>query len=613
MIASTLIRRAGAARPRRWMLLTALLAGAGLASPAVAGAGPTLPLGHAGRWITDATGRVVTLHGVNEVYKLAPYYPAVSGFGDDDAAFLAANGLDAVRVGVIWKALEPAPGVYDDAYLSQIAATVDTLARHGIVSMLDFHQDLYNERFQGEGAPDWAVQDDGLPNPPLGFPGNYLGNPALQRALDHFFNNDPGPGGVGLQDRFAAAWAHVAERFRSNVNVLGYEVLNEPFPGTTWAQCANTVGCPIFDAKLTAFERRVDTAVRRVDPRTLVWYEPNVLFNDGAGTQLGPIGDPHAGFAFHDYCLSEGSTGSYSGCSTFDDLVFANALGRAATTGDAVLETEWGATDDAATMDAMVQRADKNMVGWLEWAYTGHDITTSGAGDTQALVIDPAKPPVGANVKTAKLRILASPYPQVVAGTPESYGFDASSSTFTLRYGVGRAGGGGGFPSYAESDISVPAVEYPTGYAASARGGAVLSAANADPLRVAACPGASEVSVTVTTSGVSAGSCAAPAAATLPAAGRGCLDTRGFSFVLHHGRGARILTVEVRVNHRLTLRRRGQNLRRLRIARLPVGGFVVQITTTDSTGVSRISTRTYRGCRKGRPHTHRRRTGGARA
>ena len=36
------------------------------------------------------------------------------------------------------QALEPQPGVYDDAYLAQIAATVSVLARHGVASLLDF-------------------------------------------------------------------------------------------------------------------------------------------------------------------------------------------------------------------------------------------------------------------------------------------------------------------------------------------------------------------------------------------------------------------------------------------------------------------------------------------
>ena len=165
-----------------------------------------------------------------------------------------------------------------------------TLARHGILSLLDFHQDLYNERFQGEGAPDWAVQDGGLLNPRLGFPVNYLANLALEHALDAFWGNAPGPGGVGLQARFAAAWRHVAAQFRADPAVLGYELFNEPFPGTLWESCLGPGGCTGFDGQLTTFYRRVDNAIRSIDPRTLVWYEPNVLFNEAF-----PPGLPRSG------------------------------------------------------------------------------------------------------------------------------------------------------------------------------------------------------------------------------------------------------------------------------------------------------------------------------
>ena len=44
-----------------------------------------------------------------------------------------------------------------DGYLRSIKRTQRLLARHGIYTMLDFHQDLYNERFQGEGWPDWQI------------------------------------------------------------------------------------------------------------------------------------------------------------------------------------------------------------------------------------------------------------------------------------------------------------------------------------------------------------------------------------------------------------------------------------------------------------------------
>src|SRR3954468_23832821 len=67
----------------RRALLTALAAAAAIAPAAIAK--PALPLGHAGRWITDAHGRVVVLHGINMVYKRPPYAPDATGFGDDDA------------------------------------------------------------------------------------------------------------------------------------------------------------------------------------------------------------------------------------------------------------------------------------------------------------------------------------------------------------------------------------------------------------------------------------------------------------------------------------------------------------------------------------------------
>ena len=50
---------------------------------------PIAPLSSAGRWFTDAAGRVVMFHGMNMVQKSDPYYPAAYGFGDDDVAFLA--------------------------------------------------------------------------------------------------------------------------------------------------------------------------------------------------------------------------------------------------------------------------------------------------------------------------------------------------------------------------------------------------------------------------------------------------------------------------------------------------------------------------------------------
>jgi endoglycosylceramidase len=473
---------------------------------APARAAPTLPLGHAGRWVIDAQGRVVIVHGTNMVYKLPPYYPAVAGFGDNDAAFLARIGFNAVRVGVIWKAVEPHPGVYDDGYLRRIAATVRVLHRHGILSLLDFHQDMYNERFQGEGAPDWAIEDDGLPAlPKLGFPLNYTTMPALQHTYDHFWNNSAGPGGVGLQSRYAATWRHVARRFGGEAGVFGYELFNEPFPGTAYPTCLPASGCPAFDAKLTAFNRRVAAAIRRADRRTLVWYEPNVVFNFGPATNVGALGDPRAGFAFHDYCLSA----SPNGCPS-ESKVVTNAVAHVNKTREALLLTEFGATTAVGDLSGMVRRADRNMVPWLEWAYCGcEDPTTSGPGAEQAIVIDPRKRPAGSNLVSGTLHTLVEPYPQVVAGTPRSWGFEPASRTFRLAFTIGRASGHGRFPAGSLTEIATPSLVYNGRYAAVVRGGAIVSRSGAGALVVASCPGARSVSVAVAPSGRSRGSCIA--------------------------------------------------------------------------------------------------------
>ena len=516
--------------PVRGLVLTlALVAVLALTLAGAALAAPKPPLDHAGRWITDARGRVVVLHGWNMVYKVDSYRPADAGFGRDDARFLARHGFNTVRLGVIYKGLEPRlpgsdgePG-YRDRYLRSIARTENALARHGIYTMLDFHQDLYNERFQGEGLPDWAIVGDArtLPaQPRTGFPSNYLVMEALNRAFDHFWQNDEARDGRRLQQAFGAAWRHVAKRFRDDRNVLGYNLFNEPWPGSQWPTCANPAGCPAFDTQfLTRFSERVIREIREVDRRSLVWYAPNLTFDFGAQTWHGDTGDPHAGFAFNNYCLAElgnefqAEFGGVSdgGCRTAEDLVLSNADRQSEQTGDALMMTEFAATDELETVRRVLELADRHMTSWQQWHYCGCDdpTTTATPKAAQALVKDPSKPPEGGNVKRGKLRVSARPYPQLVSGTPLEFDFDYRRKAFDLRYSTERAdgtgsaaagsggAGGGSFGAGSVSEVFVPRIHYRHGYSVSVRGARVVSAADAGVLRVSSCRGAQRVRVQV--------------------------------------------------------------------------------------------------------------------
>src|SRR5207244_13298276 len=121
--------------------------------------------------------------------------------------------------------------------------------------------------------------------------------------------NAPGPEGAGVADRYAAMAGALARTFRAQPYLLGYELFNEPYPGSQYATCMNPAGCPVFDAQLSAFYRHVIVSVRSADRSHLVFYEPNLFFDFGSNTNLSDPagGDRGTGFAFHDYCLGAGA------------------------------------------------------------------------------------------------------------------------------------------------------------------------------------------------------------------------------------------------------------------------------------------------------------------
>jgi len=465
----------------------------------------TAPLSNDGRWVVDARGRVVVLHGVNMVYKRPPYDPAVTGFGADDAQFLASHGFNNVRLGTIYEAVEPQPGVYDDAYLDRIAAIQRMLAQRRIFTQLDFHQDLYNERFSGEGFPDWAVIDDGLPAEPLtGFPGSYLTSPGLSRAFDNLWANRPAPDGIGLQDHYAAAWRHVAQRFEGEPYLMGYDLFNEPWPGSDWPTCANVDGCPAFEQnKLAPMQQKSIDAIRQVDRNGMVWYEPVVISQFGTKYHHPDTGDPHAGMSFHVYCLGE-AIGDIpipgvvdTSCEALEEMSIKNAIERANLNGDTLLLSEFGATAEPETIRRMVERADRHMVSWQWWHYCGcDDPTTAGPGDEQAIVSDPSKPPAGDNVFGDKLALIERPYPQVVAGTPTGWSFDSASKVFELEYST-TAPSGRRLRGRVKTAVYLPQTHYPGGYRVVVQGANVRSNPGSDLLVLQRTKKAQEVSVTV--------------------------------------------------------------------------------------------------------------------
>jgi hypothetical protein len=74
-------------------------------------------------------------------------------------------GFNFARFLLVWDALEPAPGVYDEAYLDRVAERIEWFRAAGIYVVLDMHQDVYGpvasdgREIGGNGAPPWFQTD----------------------------------------------------------------------------------------------------------------------------------------------------------------------------------------------------------------------------------------------------------------------------------------------------------------------------------------------------------------------------------------------------------------------------------------------------------------------
>lgn len=445
-----------------------------------------------GRWLVDPQGRIVLLHGVNAVWKRPPYCPPdePGGFREEDAAWLAEHGFNTVRLGVLFAGVMPERGQVVAGYLDCIDRVVDLLAAHGIWVQLDAHQDLYSERYGGEGFPDWAVDDDGVPPPQgpadLGFPGNYF-HPATSRAFDNLYADS-----AGQQQGFARSWRAVAERWADQPYLMGYDLLNEPWPGTDWLQCVNPLGCPVFDSyDLQPLFERLLAEIRRVDQRNVVWVEPNVTFNSGAPNGFDTLrpfpDDENLGFSWHDYCLVRETPDNPRLCDIPEALVVEHAETAANRLDAATLLSEFGATDDLPDLRTITALADGHLTSWQYWHYKGwSDPTTVGGADHQSLFRDDSDL---SSVKQDKLRILERTYPQATAGVPRELEFDPDSGDFRYAYEPRPATG--------PTVIYAPELHYPRGYEVDVRDGRVTSAPDAERLTVRAAPGADEVVVEV--------------------------------------------------------------------------------------------------------------------
>ena len=483
--------------------------------------GPIISPG--GPYLYDKEGRVVIFHGVNAVYKLPPYelYPDPGKPWDlsaSDASLMGRLGFNVVRLGMTWKGLEPGtapandpsictpgsphdPGQFDESmledYLAKLTKTVDLLGRFHIYTILDMHQDVYNELLDGEGFPNWAVCTSGeaISHPLKPWSLNYR-TAAAAAAYQNFWANDV----VGdLQGEYDRVWAAVASHFRNNPWVLGYDPFNEPF-----SQSLMTVGRQQFDAELECFYTGtkyvgapssgapaftcpiqdpsvgVIPTILQSDPNHLIFYEPDIFTAGGAPNYLGAMDFGNLVFNVHVYCRyrnkKTGNPTNLTACAAQQAISLGERLedrsglaSPAQPAGPALFVSEFGATSNTDLLSQFTAAMNESSVGWTYWSWKYYDDPT-GSTD-EALVLS------NGHLRST-VEELSQTYPEAIAGVPISFSFDPITGSFHLLYKPEHS-------IRAPTVIFVPSqIHYPHGYCARVIGGKVISNPTSELLEV---------------------------------------------------------------------------------------------------------------------------------
>ena len=430
-----------------------------------------------GNKFIDDKGRQVILNGVNVVNKSKEDNYLFEA-GPEFYASLKAWGFNCIRFIIIWDGLEPEPGVFNEQYLLEIDKRIKWAADNGVFVVLDMHQDLYSVKYS-DGAPEWATLDEGKPHQAGEIWSDaYMISEAVQTSFDNFWDNKPAPDGIGVQDHYANLWKHIASRYRHNPTVIGYDIMNEPFPGSSalqgisqfleaygalvyqltgevlteeqvaaaWSEDNRAAALEYLDSKahyaqlvdavedfnrdfdkqrLMPMYQKVSNAIREVDTAKVIFLEHSYYSNIGVSSGIERVSlangqpDPKVAYAPHAY--------------------------------DLVTDTKDAATSESKRVALMYQRINQkaeelNMPVWLgEWgAYYNHDVSIVPVAQHAVSLIEQyffghAYWSYYSGVENQQyfIQALHRPYPAYVNGELQYYHYDFESQEFTVRWTEG--------------------------------------------------------------------------------------------------------------------------------------------------------------------------------
>lgn len=381
-------------------------------------------------YLANGAGRFVLLRGVddNALVRYPADYREAPSIGRGDLKEMAALGFNFLRLAVSWSEIMPEPGHLDQGYLRRVAQVVNWAAASGIGVLVDMHEDNYStvtdEGQEADGTPAWAVVDHGTPCTPAAT------TTACALAAFQSFWSDVDVVGKPLQTWYLEATAAVARAAganRARSNVVGVELMNEPWP----------TGSSFEQTSLYPFYNRMIGGLRADGVVAPLWFEPSILrdLTDDALPQAAKFStDGDLVYAVHIYAgvfaPPDGPTRSLGAMATS----YANAAKEAAVFATPFMVDEYGsnATPEWNTwLAAQLDQQDEHTVGSGFWLWKQR----TGRWDDWAVVH------LDGSLRSGTLRaqLLSEPHVDAVPGDLVATAASAARLTATVEGSGGTA------------------------------------------------------------------------------------------------------------------------------------------------------------------------------
>ncbi|VDD83559.1 unnamed protein product [Mesocestoides corti] len=407
----------------------------------------------------DPSGRIKLFHGFNSVYKKRPYYNAAD-VNANRLKFFRQWGFNVVRLGALWHPAFPTgPGKVNDTYLKAIEDQVDKFAEAGIYVILDMHQDSLSSMYGSYDAiPLWLLESFPRPRGFLKYPwpkrsmpsGDWEGYVtfACQKAFQCIYDNH-----TNAWKHWGDFWVEIARRFKDKSNVLGYELINEPFAGNIYTNPLR--GIPGYAGKhnLAPVYDYLVERIRSVDERKFIFFE-GVTWSvigtaradsfAGPGFKRVPGGDKfpqeygRSVFSYHYYCplIEMANTKIFS--QLIMPKMFYSVKGIAKQLKSGRFLTEFGIcvpdgnpkSINTIECNAVMNGADANLQSWTYWDSQFFDTDDKPIINQASLL----SRQFFRLMRTQSVKPFARFYPMATGGTPINLKFDVATGSGSYAF-----------------------------------------------------------------------------------------------------------------------------------------------------------------------------------